>query len=138
MSQTVKFTFLNVAYRPTVYETGQKQSEYFLFFQIIPLPWVFLWTVLQYYRYIRTVTLSYSLASFLAGLDRNWVYGSPVRQNCSAELLLFSSAQMTEHFSAEHRTFFFNINCIFQNGYLRYFKLDRKIKIFCGDNFRQK
>ena len=76
MSQTVKFTFLNVAYRPTVYETGQKQSEYFLFFQIIPLPWVFLWTVLQYYRYIRTVTLSYSLASFLAGLDRNLVYGT--------------------------------------------------------------
>ena len=41
----------------------------------------------------------------------------------TAELLLFGSAQMTEPFSAEHRTFFFTIHCIFQNGYLRYFKL---------------
>ena len=41
-------------------------------------------------------------------------------------------------FSAEHRTFFFTIYCIFQNGYLRSFKLDRKMKLFCGDNFRQK
>ena len=56
----------------------------------------------------------------------------------TAELLLFGSAQMTEPFSAEHRTFFFTIYCIFQNGYLRYFKLDRKMKLFCGDNFRQK
>ena len=37
----------------------------------------------------------------------------------TAELLLFGSAQMTEPFSAEHRTFFFTIYCIFQNGYLR-------------------
>ena len=29
-----------------------------------------------------------------------------VRQNCSAELLLWGLAQMTELFSAEHRTFF--------------------------------
>ena len=56
----------------------------------------------------------------------------------TAELLLFGSAQMTEPFSAEHRTFFFTIYCIFQNGYLRYFKLDRKMKLFCGDNFTQK
>ena len=41
----------------------------------------------------------------------------------SAELLLFGSAQMTEPFSAEHRTFFFTIHCIFQHGYVRYFKL---------------
>ena len=56
----------------------------------------------------------------------------------TAELLLFGSAQMTEPFSAEHRTFFFTIHHIFQNGYLRYFKLDRKMKLFSGDNFRQK
>ena len=56
----------------------------------------------------------------------------------TAELLLFGSAQMTEPFSAEHRTFFFTIHWIFQNGYLRSFKLDRKMKLFCGDNFRQK
>ena len=34
----------------------------------------------------------------------------------SAELLLFGSAQMTEPFSAEHRTFFFTIYWGFQNG----------------------
>ena len=56
----------------------------------------------------------------------------------TAELLLFGSAQMTEPFSAEHRTFFFTIYCIFQSGYLRHFKPDRKMKLFCGDNFRQK
>ena len=31
----------------------------------------------------------------------------------SAQLLLFGSVQITEPFSAEHRTFFFTINCIF-------------------------
>ena len=35
----------------------------------------------------------------------------------TAELLLFGSAQMTEPFSAEHRTFFFTVHCIFQHGY---------------------
>ena len=40
----------------------------------------------------------------------------------TAELLLFGSAQMTEPFSAEHRTFFFTIHCIFQHGCVRYFK----------------
>ena len=33
-------------------------------------------------------------------------FGRTVRPNCSAKLLLCGSAQMTELFSAEHRTFF--------------------------------
>ena len=42
---------------------------------------------------------------------------------------------MTERFSAEHRTFFITIYGIVQNGCLKYFKLDRKMKLFCGDNY---
>ena len=45
--------------------------------------------------------------AFLVVTD--WKFGS-------AELLLFGSAQMTEPFSAEHRTFFFTIYWVFQNG----------------------
>ena len=57
----------------------------------------------------------------------------------SAELFgqTSTSAQMTEPFSAEHRFVFFTIYCI-PSGYLIYFKLDRKMKLFYGDNFRQK
>ena len=46
-----------------------------------------------------------------------------VRLNCSAELLLFGSAQMTELYSAEHRTFSNTLFFIFQNGFLWYSNL---------------
>jgi hypothetical protein len=41
-------------------------------------------------------------------------------------------------FFCRTQNFFFTIYCIYLNGYLRYFKFDKKVKLFCGDNFRQK
>ena len=74
----------------------------------------------------------------LAVSAKLWLTKHSVRPNCSAEqeLLLFGSAQMTEPFSAEHRTFFLLYILNFQNGYLRSFKLDRKMKLFFGDTAR--
>ena len=57
-----------------------------------------------------------------------------VRPNCSAELLLCGSAQMTELFSAEHRTFFtatFHINDPHvRSVYCLNFELKRAKKVF--------
>ena len=47
----------------------------------------------------------------------------------TAELLLFGSAQMTEPFSAEHRTFFFTTYCIFKMATLDILRLTENI--FC-------
>ena len=60
-----------------------------------------------------------------------------------AELFVWTT---TVWFSPNNKTFFcitqnfflYYIYCIFENGYLRYFKLDRKMKLLCGDNFKQK
>ena len=49
---------------------------------------------------------------------------------CSVRPNFFLFLQNTE--------LFFTIYWFFQNGYFRSFKLDRKMKLFCGDNFRQK
>jgi hypothetical protein len=46
------------------------------------------------------------------------------------KLQLFGSAQMTEPFSAEHITFFFTINCIFQNGCLLHILEMSTLKFF--------
>ena len=79
------------------------------------------------------------------------------RQNINSELSkvvtdrTFGSAELfgqtsTVWFGPNDRTFFcrtqnfflYYMYCIFQNGYLRYFKIDKKMKLFCEDSFRQK
>ena len=53
-----------------------------------------------------------------------------VRPNCSAELLLCGSAQMTEFFSAEHRTFFsatFHIFVLLNDSHVHLGKIAKKM-----------
>ena len=66
-------------------------------------------------------------------------------QEKSKKYKQFPNSLILKIYSSLHRIWrpktlsglFFTTYCIFQNGYLRYFKLERKLKLFCGDNFRQ-